>query len=146
MAFTTKQEIDSFGDKITVEHGFKFNVDGTRAKWTGWKYGGWDTYSIDHPVRDWDEGFCAQLVWYRYGDDPSLERGWKKILYGYYVNMPGMQCGRFVKGACFDIGDQRVRESTPPSEIDAMIEAGWKQLIELVQREEGVDISSLREV
>jgi hypothetical protein len=126
MAFTTIEEMEAFGDKITVEHGFKFNVDAKRAKWTGWKYGG-----------SLNDGFCAQLVWYK--------RDTSRVLYGYYVNMPGMQSGKFMPGACFDIGDQRVRQDTPLEELDAMIDLGWEQLVELVKKEEGIDISNLRE-
>lgn len=145
MAFASEQEIEEFGEKITREHGFKFNVDGTRPKWTGWKYGGWANYDRpDEPhVRDYSEGFCAQLVWYKWGTRTGATE--PSVLYGYFVNLPGMQADRFERGACFDIGDQRVRQDTPPEELDAMIEAGWKKLIELVKKEEGVDISNLRE-
>ena len=138
MAFKTTEEIDQTGDKLSREH--RLNLQCPPMKWTGWKYCGYDVMARkEDMVKDWDAGFVAQICWYKMRD-----AGTSTAEYGYYVNLPGMQSGKFVPGGTFEIGYDTMRADTPSKDIDAMIETGWQKLIALVKEEEGVDISEHR--
>ena len=50
----------------------------------------------------------------------------------FYVNLPGMQAGRYQKGDEFYIGDERVYSNTPPEEIERLLKLGLKKLLLLV--------------
>ena len=130
--FKSEAEIDKFGDDLGRAHGLK--LQHPPAKWTGWKYCGY-AYPTSDGIRRWDDGFVSQLVWYKLREDRTSECG-------YYVNLPGMQSGKFYPGGTFDIGDQRVTADTRPKEINQMIVRGWEQLVALVKEAEGIDIAS----
>ena len=50
----------------------------------------------------------------------------------FYVNLPGMQAGRYQKGDEFYIGDERVYSNTPPEEIERLLKLGLKKLLVMV--------------
>ena len=47
----------------------------------------------------------------------------------YYVNLPGMQHGRFTRGDLFDIGVQRVSLNMTWEHVHDLIEAGFSVLM-----------------
>lgn len=62
---------------------------------------------------------------------PDDRRGYR----GVYVNLPGMEGGRFAPAERFDIGTERIHlDNVPPSEeIEAMLVAGLEKLNALIE-------------
>ena len=97
---------------------------------TGWKTDAISAYrSADAMVEELESikspsqvTFVGQWLWYD-------EDGKKN----YYVNLPGMQGGTYVKGEEFYIGDERVYSNTPPEEIERLLKLGLKKLLLLVK-------------
>ena len=140
MAFKTIEEIDEAGDKLGGE--YRLNLQCPPTKWTGWKYCGYDvTARKEEMVKDWDAGFVAQVIWYKMRG--SCGSQWPAE-YGYYVNLPDMQSGKFTPGGSFDIGHERMMANAPAEDVETMVEAGWNKLVAIVKDKEGIDISKLR--
>jgi hypothetical protein len=55
--------------------------------------------------------------------------------HGVYVNLPGMESGHCFAGQIIDIGEERIKVSTPPSvdEMREMLTVGLKKLTALIE-------------
>jgi hypothetical protein len=49
----------------------------------------------------------------------------------YYVNIPGMQSGRFEKGDNFDIGTERIYPNIQQDELESILETGWQKILDI---------------
>ncbi len=99
------------GDRLIVFTGWKTDKTG-------------QTMSDDHiraaAERDFEPaevGFVAQWVWYEF---VTGER--------FYVNLPGMENGKFKDGETFYIGTERATLLTPKEEIARLVKAGREEL------------------
>ncbi len=110
------------------------------GQWTPWEpntasFTGWKA-SIPRQGVTWEEnerlasevkssselGFVGQWLYVASKDGPF-----------FYVNLPGMQAGRFQKGEELYIGDERVYSNTPPEEIERLLKLGLEKLMLLVK-------------
>lgn len=73
-------------------------------------------------------GSVAQILWW---PDGSSNQGTPENVVCYYVNLPGMQVGRYKRGEMFDIGTHRVTDQSEDL-IRRMCTDGLKKLIEFV--------------
>ena len=115
-------EIDKIADRLWF-----FCRQPTEYPWkfTGWKWGPMDyVKQIPLPaVPGEPAGFVAQWCYYEGKDSP----------WGWYVNLPGFQSGRFTKGGSFDIGSERVTGDETQEQIVQLVTEGKHRLLKLLK-------------
>lgn len=90
-----------------------------RIEFTGFKARtNWPSYDL---VTYWDEGLVAQWIDYRKHPEEDY----------YYVNMPGMQHGKCIKGDLFDIGTERIPLNASEDDLRRIIKTGYDKLREV---------------
>lgn len=128
VTFSSVAEIDAASDRLynycpqfgaSVWPGFRF---------TGWKYDS-QNFNTDDPPK-MDSGFVAQWLY----SDGDGGRNW-------YVNLPGMQCGEYIKGGTLTIGTERVYADASKEEIVRLVTEGKAKLVALLEKE-GVKIAN----
>lgn len=98
---------------------YPLNYQGFHLHWSGWKAS--------------QENRWLAGQWFAWPDPLTPDS-----LY-YYLSVPGMQGGRYVPGASFNLtmhsGDSYVYPETPDGEKDRLIWEGYHGLRDLLQRE-----------
>ena len=87
-------------------------TDDPEIRWTGWKAEYQGVYGEGELALD--KGLVAQWVDYQRN---------------YVINLPGMEQQKFVRGATFDIGTERVYLTDDFAHVESLIRDGFTQLM-----------------
>jgi hypothetical protein len=108
------------------------NMMADKPYFTGWKgqAPGYEPLFMRDPNEDIEVSedlkfeYVAQWVYF-FGDQQKA----------VYVNLPGLESGKIERGACFEIGENRIYSDTSQESIDCMVRDGHAKLMELVEQE-----------